>query len=708
MGFTQPNINRFWQMNGAILPILIILIQTKPTIQAKLTSIRPKIDGQLEPIWSSGDSAKSFIQQRPKEGEPATESTTVYLLYDPENLYVAFKCYCRNLKSINRQVLLRDEYSGDRVGLLLDTFDDQNTGYYFVINAGGVQADYTVTADFRNWDKSWDGIWYSAVSLTNFGYCVEIAIPFRSIRYNPDINEWGINFTRYIAINDEQSYWSPQSRQAVRVSQSGRLIGIKPQVRGANLEIYPVALCRYEQDEKIKVKPDAGLDVSWTLGNAATFRFTTNPDFAQIEADPSQINLGKYELWYPERRPFFIEDAEIFTTPIKYFYSRRIGRPLPNGKPVPILAGAKFTAKIAETDIGFLDAISQKVNYEIDTIVNIEPLSYYRVLRLRQFGFGRLKNTNLGLHYATKVSENSANTTLGLDGGLQHQDLEIKTQATYAQSAKQNETKANWAEYSSINYEGEKFSTYFQFLNIPNDFDVSGIGFIAYKGWDFTCGGGPNFYNLGFIRSLSINSSLNSMREGGESVNSYGCNIYINSNYDNNWGNWLGFTYRRDYEQNIAYPKSNGEFGFWTDGAKPLYLTGGLWATNKEYNYRRNYFAPNGNFYLQLSWRFSPSVKTNLNINNTTEFDTIGKIEAVSWILRPSINWALTRELQLRIYSELDFDTKVHYLNLLLAWNFKPKSWVYLAFNEAHDANQTKFPLIERIGVVKVRYLFFF
>jgi len=677
------------------------LAQEKPTIEAKLTTIRPKIDGRIEPIWFLGDSAKNFIQQRPDEGKPATESTTVYLLYDPENLYVAFKCYCRNRKEINRQVIPRDNYGGDRVGLLLATFEDQKTGYYFVVNAGGVQADYTVTDDFRNWDFSWDGIWYSCARLTDFGYCVEIAIPFRSIRYQPNLTEWGINFIRYIAINDEQSYWSSQPRQAVRVSLSGRLIGIKPFVLGANLEIYPVFLSRYEERDKTEIKPDAGLDVSWSLGSAGTFRLTTNPDFAQIEADPSQINLGKYELWYPERRPFFIEDAELFSTPIKTFYSRRIGKPLPNDKVVPIIAGAKFTAKLANMDVGFLDVLCQKVNYEIDGLFYNEPLSYYRVLRLR-------KNSNLGLHYATKVNEDYTNTTFGIDGAFHQQDLEVKVQTTGAKFSSQKGTKLDWAEYANINYEGKHASAYTQFLNIPKDFDLSGVGFIAYRGWDFNCGFGPNFYNLGLVRSLATNVGFNYSKEFNEPVNTYGGNFYINSNYDNNWGNWLGFHYSRDYEMAVTYHKYSGEFGFWTADAKPLILSGGLWATNKEYNYRRNYFAANGNFYLQLTGRFHPSLKTALNVNNVTEWDTAGKIAAVSWILRPSINYALTRDLQLRIYSELNFDTRVHYFNLLLSWNFKPKSWVYLAFNESHNGAESNFPLIARITVVKIRYLFFF
>jgi hypothetical protein len=646
------------------------------------------------------------VQQRPDEGRPATESTTVYLIYDQENLYIAFKCYCRNLKNINRSILPRDEYSGDRVGLLLDPFDDQNTGYYFVVNAAGVQGDYSVSADFRNWDKSWDGVWYSEVRFNNFGYCVEFQIPFRTIRYKSEISEWGINFTRYIPINDEQSYWSSQPRSGIRVSLSGRLRNIKPGVKGANLEIYPVAIGRFDQTDNIKVTPDAGLDVSWSPSSATSFFLTTNPDFAQIEADPSQVNLSKYELWYPERRPFFIEDAELFQSKgIETFYSRRIGRPLPNGKLVPIAAGLKFSGKFERTEVGFLDALSRKVDYEIDGTNFTEPLSYFRVLRLRQ---DVLKNSNLGLLYATKTNQDYSNSSFSLEGVFQERDIAVNGQTAISDFSSQAQNKLALAHCYQANYQGEKFNADFEFSSLPENFDVNNIGFVTRKGMFLTGGIEPKFYNLGFFRSFSVYISAHSYKEANEPVRTFGTNTYVSMDYDNNWGNWFGFYYDKDYEMDTSYHKYSYEFGVWTDEAKPLYLMAGFWTTNYEFNYRRGFFAPNGNFFINSSWRIFPSLKFALDINNTTEFDTTRKIEAVSWILHPSINYALTRDLQLRIYSEIDFDTQIHYLNLLLSWNFKPKSWVYLAFNESHDANLKGSPLIERIGVLKIRYLFFF
>jgi hypothetical protein len=147
---------------------------------------------------------------------------------------------------------------------------------------------------------------------------------------------------------------------------------------------------------------------------------------------------------------------------------------------------------------------------------------------------------------------------------------------------------------------------------------------------------------------------------------------------------------------------------FWLDVAKPLSVSAEAYGVTNSYNYRRGYFAPYSNLYSSLDWRVIPSLKFGLQVNSTVEWNPVGEIAAIGWILHPTVNYALTKDLQLRLYSELDFDSRMHYLNLLLSWNFKPKSWIYLAFNESHDANRTNFPLIERIGIIKIRYLFFF
>jgi len=636
------------------------------------------------------------------------------LLYDPENLYIAFKCYCRNLREINREVVPRDNTEGDRVGFIIDTFDDQNTAYYFLVNAAGVQADLYVSSDFRNWDNSWDGVWYSAARLTHFGYCVEIQIPFRSIRYKPNITEWGINFTRYIPKNDEQSHWAPQPRQGVRVSLSGRLSGISPKTKGAKLEVYPVGLSRYEQNDKIKISPDVGLDIRWALGSASTFQLTTNPDFAQIEADPTQINLSKYELWYPERRPFFVEDAELFNlNGITTFYSRRIGKPLPIGKVVPIIAGSKFVAKMDRTDIGFINAICQKVDYEFDGQPYTEPLSYFQVLRLRR---NILTNSNLGFLYSADINKEFANNIYSIDGVFQHRDLQLYAQSVYSDSTSLSdlvEPKRALAQCYQMNYDGYRYGADAEFSYLPEDFSVNSIGFVVRKGLFGHVGFAPKFYNWGQIRSLTVNPSFDISREAGEAVYAYGPGIGINVDYNNNWGNWFGFSYDRDFEMDSTYYFYSYDILFWSDAAKPLSISAEAYGVTNSYNSRRGFFAPYSNLYSSLDWRVNPSLKFGLGVNSTVEWDTVRKI-AIGWILHPTFRYALTKDLHLRIYSELNLDSQIdslpqiQYLNLLLSWNFRPKSWIYLAFNESHDANLKGFPLIERIGVLKIRYLLLF
>ena len=192
------------------------------------------------------DSAKSFVQRYPDEGKPATDSTVVFVMYDATNLYVAFKCYARP-GQLTLQVASRDDREGDNVGLLLSTFDDKSSAYYFCVNAKGVQYDSRITCDANSYDNSWDGVWFSDAKVTDYGYCAELRIPFKTIRYKPGLDTWGINFDRYVPRNDQQSDWALQRHGILKVSQAGRLEGIQPHSRGINLEVYPVGLVRYDQ-----------------------------------------------------------------------------------------------------------------------------------------------------------------------------------------------------------------------------------------------------------------------------------------------------------------------------------------------------------------------------------------------------------------------------------------------------------------------------
>ena len=323
--------------------VLCAQADTGRVIEARFTARPPAIDGELEEVWQTADSAFRFHQFAPKYESLPGDPTTAYLLYDNANVYAAFRCPVKDPKT------LRADLSGssDGIRFFLDTFDDNTSCYYFSVFASGMEATYRMT-DNGSGLQVWDGVWKSAVRVYPWGYAVEVAVPFKTLRYPRSRTEWGVEFARYAVESGEQDFWNRHPEQGFRVERFGRLTGLKVPAPGLHLEVYPVGLARAEKSGsdtrgwQDRQGASAGLDLSWLPTPTANVQLTALPDFAQIEADPYTVNLGKYELWLQERRPFFVEAAENFGTTssnLQLFYSRRIGRPLPDGSAVPILGG---------------------------------------------------------------------------------------------------------------------------------------------------------------------------------------------------------------------------------------------------------------------------------------------------------------------------------------------------------------------------------
>jgi hypothetical protein len=683
-----------------------------PTVYARRCSRAPRVDGSIEALWSEGDSAKHFIQREPKAGEPAADSTTVYFLFDDANLYVAFKCYAQPDR-LMRRVTPRDQQSGDNVGLLLDTFDDKTGGYYFVTNVMGVQSDARISEDGDGWDQSWDGVWYSAARIADYGYCVEMRIPFKSVRYRPGGMTWGMNLDRSVPVSGEASFWAPQRSGEWRVSKSGRLTGIEPRVAGMNLEIYPFGLVSNDWQAAKKLVPSAGLDFAWFPDPASSVQATVNPDFAQIEADPTLISLGRYELELAELRPFFIEGADLFSTDIDLLYSRRIGRPLPDGTKVPILGGLKFTSHQGGLEIAGLDAVCPETPYD----GGVEPLSNYSALRLR---LQDSTQTSLGLLYAGKENRRLANRGVGLDGHWQHGDLSFSGDLAYADYRSRSDTSAALAGTAELGWQSDRFNARLSYNNTPAGFNIdSGIGYAPSKTEDFGLQGGPTFNNLGFIRSLWISAGVSRFRDNEAANNrNYGTNgfLSINGGLTNNWGGGLGFNHAAIWdfvsdapwlETLCYYPAQSLSGWLYSDPSFPLTASASVWGETRSYNYLRHYFAPDGGIGAGLSWRVIPSLGLGVSASSTTELDTLARVTQMNWIFRPNVRWAVTRDLQFRLTGEVIPGCQTARASLLFSWNMSPKSWLYVAWNEKHELTQGA-PVLERIGVVKLSYLFYF
>ena len=428
----------------------------------------PTIDGNLDDaVWKSEgiELADKFIQREPDEGLAATESTKVAVAYDDEALYVAFWCYDSEPEKIDRQLVRRDRSSqSDRVTVRLDPFHDHQTGHAFEVSAAGVQRDCRYYNENHS-DMSWDAVWESGVALQPWGWTAEIKIPYHCIRFSEkEEHIWGADFIRYINRKNEVVGWAytPDSEGGF-VSNFGHLNGLAGIESSRHLELLPYAVSSFETEPTRAGNPDGrdyigntGFDLKYALSSNLILNATINPDFGQVELDQPVLNLSAYETQFSERRPFFLEGSDLFSTDFDLFYSRRVGaRPggvydsehaytIDQPNATTILGAAKITGKLGNrTSIAILSAQTQEEWTEyaaetnlvtdstwidetlvvdtlsLDTVSReqiVEPTANYTVVRLKQDIFE--KSSIGGMLTVTSQDSYHPATTGGVDWRL--------------------------------------------------------------------------------------------------------------------------------------------------------------------------------------------------------------------------------------------------------------------------------------------------
>lgn len=353
--------------------------------------------------WLGADSTSGFTQLEPRKGNPASEKTIVYILQNSDFLYVAFKCYQSETSSIVANITARDQIddSEDLVMLMIDTFNDKRSGFAFLVNPLGTQTDIRIIDDGRSTDSNWDTEWQTEAVITKYGWSVEMAIPFNKIGYDASLQTWGVNFARVIRYNFETSYWSGEMNQNFRVSQSGKLTNlILPDIK-RNITFTPYSTLRYENSDFTgnhhKWFGDVGLDASYQITSGVVANATINPDFATVEGDQEEINLTRWELSFPEKRLFFLEGNELYSTRIKTFYSRRIG---------DIDFGGKITGKINEYTFSAI-GVQTTGDFKLDI-----PQATFGVFRLKR---DILKSSSIGFTAVDKSWENEYSRSFSAD-----------------------------------------------------------------------------------------------------------------------------------------------------------------------------------------------------------------------------------------------------------------------------------------------------
>ena len=347
----------------------------RPTMTAGELSQAPTLDGVVagDAAWEGIVPTSGFTQIQPFEGRESTRDTNVYIGYTDTALYVGLMAYDDDPSTIIVADSRRDSSldDTDSFQIIIDGLLDRQNGYLFGTNPAGVEYDAQVikegsTGNFGSggggFNLNWDGSWNVEARVTDFGWSAEFEIPFTTLRYGSGDNQrWGINFQRNIRSNNEITFWAPLNRQRSinRVSEAGTIEGVRTPA-SRNLQVTPYALARWAEGGDITgtdSDQEFGVDIKYSLTPSLTLDATYNTDFAQVEADDAVVNLDRFSIFFPERRPFFLENAGQFTVgrpqSVELFFSRRIG--INRGTAVPIEGGVRLSGTVGTgTNLGFL------------------------------------------------------------------------------------------------------------------------------------------------------------------------------------------------------------------------------------------------------------------------------------------------------------------------------------------------------------------
>jgi len=414
-----------------VLPATFGQTPEKKRYEAGQISTAPVIDGIInDAVWEQGEWIDDFTQYEPYNGKKPSQRTEFKILFDKDNLFIAIKSFDTSPDSIVRRMTRRDNVDGDMVGVVFDSFHDLRTGFFFAVSVGGVKLDEVMSNNGENEDASWDPNWWVKTSLNNEGWDAEMKIPFSQLRFEKSSGEvWGLEVFRMLYRKQELCFWQHIPKDAPGlVHMFGEMSGVENVRPRKIFDVTPYGVTKAETfkaeagdpflEKGHKYKMNGGVDTKIGITNNMTMDLSINPDFGQVEADPSVVNLSAYETFFEEKRPFFIEGSNIISFGMgigdggigndNMFYSRRIGR-RPQGSPynyygfndtiagysdIPIntsiIGSAKLTGKTKNgLSVGFLDAVTAEEKAEIDTggyrsFQTVEPLTNYLAARIQK------------------------------------------------------------------------------------------------------------------------------------------------------------------------------------------------------------------------------------------------------------------------------------------------------------------------------------
>ena len=486
---------------AVLLPLATLLCQAQvtlaaPQVQAGRMASPPEIDGIVvgDDAWLGTVPATGFQQVQPNDGRPASQETEVFIGYSETALYIGVVAYDDNPAGIIVTDSRRDSDLDDTDAFLviIDGLLDRQNGFMFGTNAAGIEYDAQITkegsGDFGSgggaFNLNWDGSWTVRSHIGEFGWSAEFEIPFSTLRYGGgDVQDWGINFQRNIRRNNEIAYWAPlaRNRNLQRVSEAGTLVGVEPPAQ-RNLQVTPYVLSSAQRGGTLsgtETDSDFGFDVKYSVTPSLTLDLTYNTDFAQVEADEQQVNLDRFALFFPEKRPFFLENAGQFGVgnggEVELFFSRRIGI-ADDGSVIPVDGGARLSGKVGDsTNVGLLYMSTEGID-------GIAPGNNFTVARVSQELANR---SSIGAIYVGRDGDGSFltpksdnhNRSYAIDGALgigEHVLLE----AWAARTDTPGLTGDDDAFSFGAEYDSSTWSASMDYTDVGEDFNPE-VGFLS-------------------------------------------------------------------------------------------------------------------------------------------------------------------------------------------------------------------------------------
>jgi hypothetical protein len=700
-------------------------VTAAPALKAVRISESVAIDGVLsEEAWEEAEPTTRFLQRDPQEGAPASEQTEVRVLFDNQRIYFGIVCADSNPAGIRATEMRRDNNLGndDIFEIILDTFRDGRNGYLFRINPLGTQYDATVTDEGQSTNRNWDEKWDSQTRITETGWTAEIAIPFKSMRFeNAETGEetiWGVNFHRTIKSKNEDVFWTAHNRDFdfEEVSRAGRLEGLSD-LEGFRFRLKPYFTTggsKTFDDGLFETKhlTDVGIEVAkLMITPQMTLDMTVNPDFAQADVDDAQVNLTRFPVFFPERREFFQEGAGIFdvgtgdggfggnSSRVLLFHSRRIGLS-ENREEIPIFGGAKLTGKQGAFDIGAINM--QTDRSEEGAGQNFSVLRVRRNVLARSYIGGILTRN-------TEGSVGPYNVTGAVDAGFTFlQNLSLR--GFLAKSDSREFAGDDLAGQASLEWDSDRFGFSLDHVSIQENFSPP-MGFVPRP--DIKRSQAEASYsprpNIPHVRQMDFQVSQEYISNQRGGLEEREAETRFQTEFDS--GDEVQFSFSRSLER--LREEFDIEGG--TIIAPGDYFSNEFQASFEGYDGRAlsgEVQVGIGDFYTgrRTSVEFSPQFKvtSNLSIDPSYEWNKISMPDGVRFSTHEfngSVNYAFNRRWLTRTTVQLNSQDKEYLFNFRLNYIFRPGDDIFLVYNETRNYGASADNrLQDRAFIVKFTY----